>query len=218
MPFDSMPVECNQQIISSETLSINLPQYESTSRPSSRVLDVETLKLEHASSTSECYTVSDLFELEIFFNNLSMLVHLKLDTTCTMTPLVFSRLLNVAPRLTRLTISSFGNHVRKMIDFKYPQILWLDMRREYLPSKIRNKFCSAFPRLEHLINCYLYNEEDFEVLIENFKYLQNVTVHIQSYYFDSNEEFDQWLKKHTHLKNFIFKIINERQIHLWIGN
>ena len=218
MPFDTLPVDCNQQIISNETLSINLPHSESTIRSLSRVSDVETLKLEHASSTSECYTVSDLFELEIYFNNLSMLVHLKLDNTCTMTPSVLSQLLNVAPRLTRLTISSFQDHMRKMIDFKYPQILRLDMRREYLPSKIRTKFCSAFPRLEHLINCYLYNEEDFEVLIENLKYLQNVTVHIQSYYFDSNDEFDQWLKKHTHLKNFTFKIINERQIHLWIAN
>ncbi|CAF1540534.1 unnamed protein product, partial [Adineta steineri] len=55
-------------------------------------------------------------------------------------------------------------------------------------------------------------------LIENLKYLQNITIHNQAYYFDSNDEFDQWLRKHTHLKNFTFKLINERQIQLWINN
>lgn len=218
MALDTLPVNCKQQIISNKTLSINLPYNESSIAPLNRISNVEILKLEHATATSECYTVSGLFELERYLNNLSTLVHLKFDNTCTMTPSLFSQLLNAAPRLTRLTISSFRDHLHRMIDFKYPQIHWLDMGCEYLSSKILTKFCSAFPCLKHLINCHVYSEEDFEVLIENFKYLQNITVHIQAYYFDSNDEFDEWLKKHTSLKNFTFKLINERETQLWIGN
>ena len=217
-PFDTLLIDCKQQIISNKSLSINLPYNESSILPPGRVADVEILKLEHATSNGECYTVSELFELDMYFNNLSTLVHLKLDSTCTITPSLFNQLLNIAPRLTRLTISSFRDHLRSMIDFEYPQIRWLDMRRAYLPSRIRTKFCSAFPCLDHLTNCHMHSEEDLEVLIENLRYLQNVTVHIQSYYFDTNDEFDQWLKKHTRLKNFTFKLIDARKINLWIGN
>jgi hypothetical protein len=97
-----------------------------------------------------------------------------------MTPSLLSELLNVAPRLTRLTISSFRDHLLRMLDFKYPQLHWLDMRCKHLPSNARTKFCSTFPCLKRLMNCHVYNEEDFEVLIENLRYLQNITVHIQS--------------------------------------
>ena len=213
-----MLADWKQQIIPNQTMSINLPHDQSSILPSGRVSSAEILKLEHASSTNECYVVSDLVEFDTYFTNLSTLVHLKLDTSCIIAPSLFSQLLNIAPRLTRLTISSSPNHLRRMMDFKYPQILWLDMRREYLPSKIRTAFCSAFPCLEHLMNCYVYSEEDLEVLIENLKRLQNLTVRVQSYYFDSNDEFRQWVKEHTHLRNFTFRLIDERRINLWIGN
>ena len=159
-----------------------------------------------------------MIELERYINDLSTLVHLQLEDTCSIAPSLFSQLLTIAPRLTRLTISSSQNHLYKMIHLNYPQIRWLDMRREYLSSNIRTKFCSAFPCLEHLINCHVHSEEDLEVLIESLKYLQNITIHIRSYYFDDNNEFDQWLRKHSHLKNFAFKLLNERQIQLWISN
>ncbi|CAF3119456.1 unnamed protein product [Rotaria sp. Silwood2] len=215
--FDTLPIDCKQQIISNKTLCINLSSDDSPILPENRASNVELLTLEHATPTNEYYTVSNLIELERYINNLSTLVHLKLDDTCAMTSSVLTQLLNIAPRLTRLTISSFHNHMRRLFDLTYPQIRWLDMRRGYLPGKSRTTFCSVFPCLKHLLNCYLYSEEDFEVLIENLQFLQNLTVHIQTYYFDSNDELKQWLMRHTHLKNFTFKLINERQILLWIG-
>ncbi|CAF3642163.1 unnamed protein product [Adineta steineri] len=218
MPFDMLSNDFKQEIISNKSISINLPYNELSILPQNRISNIEILELEHATSTNECYTMSDLFEVERYINNLSTLVHLKLDVTCTVTPSILSQLVNIAPHLTRLTISSFDNHLHPMMNFEYPQIRWLDMKCEYLPRKVREKFCSSFSSLEHLLNCYVYNEEDFEVLIENLKHLQNITVHIHSYYFDSSDEFDQWLKKHTDLKNFTFKLINERQMQLWIAH
>ncbi len=217
-PFDTLPIDCKQQIISNKTLSVDLPFDETSVFPSNCFSNVEILQLKHPTRDTECYIVSDLSELERYINDLSTLVHLKLENTCTIAPSLFSQLLTIAPRLTRLTISSSRDQLYRMIHLKYPQIRWLDMRREFLPSNMRTKFCSAFPRLQNLINCHVYSEEDLEVLIENLKYLQNITIHILSYYFDDNEEFDQWFKKHTHLKNFTFKLFNERQIQLWISN
>ncbi|CAF4293738.1 unnamed protein product, partial [Adineta steineri] len=218
LPSDTLPVNCKQHIESSETLSIDLPHNEVSVLPSECVSNIKTLNLKHNSRTAECYILSDLCEIKPYMNDFSTLVHLKLDSECTITPFVFNQLLTMAPCLTRLTISSFPDHLHKMLDFQYPQIRWLDLRRIYISSKIRTKFCSAFPNLEHLMNCHVYSEEDLEVLIENLKYLQNITIHNQAYYFDSDNEFDQWLRKHTHLKNFTFKLINERQIQLWINN
>ncbi|UJR16992.1 hypothetical protein I4U23_003890 [Adineta vaga] len=218
MSFDILPnINCKQQLISSRTLVINLSHNESFGQPLYRASNIESLTLQHESNTEECYVISDLIEIERYMSNFSTLVHLKLNTTCTMTSFAFTQLLNMAPRLTRLTISSFSNHLCQLNNLVCPQIRWLDMKRQYLPSKFRMKFCSLFPCLEHLLNCYLYNEEDFEVLIENLRCLQCLTSHIQSCYFDSDAELNEWLQKHTHLKNFIFKLINERQILLWIG-
>ena len=218
MSFDTLPIVCKQQIISNKTLCINLSHDNSPILLENRASDVELLILEYATPTNEYYTVSNLIELERYINNLYTLVHLKLDNTCVMTSSVFTQLLNIAPRLTRLTIPSFHNHIHGLFGMTYPQIRWLDMKREYLPGKSRTTFCSVFPCLKHLLNCYLYSEEDLEVLIENLQSLQNLTVRIQSYYFDSNDELQQWLMKHTHLKNFTFKLIDERQILLWIGS
>ncbi|CAF1483215.1 unnamed protein product, partial [Adineta steineri] len=218
LPSNTLPVNCKQHIESSETLSIDLPHNEVSVLPSECVSNIKTLNLKHNSRTAECYILSDLSEIKPYMNDFSTLVHLKLDSGCTITPFVFNQLLTMAPCLTRLTISSFPSHFYKMLDFQYPQIRWLDLRRVYISSKIRTKFCLAFPNLEHLMNCHVYSEEDLEVLIENLKYLQNITIHNQAHYFDSDNEFDEWLRKHTHLKNFTFKLINERQIQLWINN
>ena len=105
-----------------------------------------------------------------------------------------------------------------MLQYTYPQIRWLDLRREYVTSKVRTKFCATFPSLQHILNCRVYSEEDLEVLLENLPYLQSITVHVETYYFDSDEEFDQWLRGHSRLTNFTFKLIDKRQIQLWIHN
>jgi hypothetical protein len=217
MPFHVVPNNYQQEILSTKTLSIDLPYDELSIQPPNRVSNVEILTLEHASSTDECHVVSSLAQMGRYVTDLSTLVHLKLDHTCTITSSVLNQLLNVAPRLTRLTVSSFRNQLRQLFDCTYPQIRWLDMRREYLPGHFRTKFCSVFPSVEHLLNCYLYSEEDLEVLIENLPFLQNLTVHVHSYYFDSDDEFHQWMSEHTHLRNFTFQLIDERQILLWIA-
>ncbi len=142
--FDKLPVDCKQKVVINKTLYINMPYKESSILPSNDVSNIEILRLEHGTLNNECYIVSDLSELERYMKNLSKLVHLKLQNTCSMTSSVFSQLLLIAPHLTRLTISSFQNHLHRMLDLKYPQIRWLDpmcsitvkLRRSYAVAAI----------------------------------------------------------------------------------
>ncbi|UJR11310.1 hypothetical protein I4U23_015491 [Adineta vaga] len=213
-PFDELSNNSKQQIV-----SINFPFNEtSINLPSQGFSNVDKLLLSHDTENVEQYIIPDLAKLKRSINDLSTLKHLQFQGTCSMPCSVLNELLTIAPHLTRLTISSSKYQLHTMLHSTYPQIRWLDMNREYVPSQLRTKFCLAFPNLEHLNNCHVYSEEDFEVLLENLTYLQSITIFIQTYYFDSNEEFNQWLTKYTHRKNFAFKLLNPRQIQLWLGD
>ncbi|CAF1028053.1 unnamed protein product [Adineta ricciae] len=214
MPFDPLSVDCRRETIENKVLTINL-----ASSPMITFPNAEILKLEHVTnSETTCYVISQLVEIQRYMNDFSILEHLILQSACAVTSSVLTQLINVSPCLTRLTISSFNSQLHPLLNSKYPQIRWLDMRREYLPKKFRTSLCSAFPCLEHLMNCYLYDEVYLEILIENLKDLQNLTTRILSYYFEDDGELDHWLRTHTRLKNFAFKLIDHRQILLWISN
>ncbi|CAF0892252.1 unnamed protein product [Adineta ricciae] len=210
-PYDETTTISKQRIV-----SIHLPMTEMSNKALPDFPNVETIRLENKDDLSRHHIVSDIVELKQSMNDLSRLKHLQLDKLCSITPSVLNELLSIAPQLTRLTISSAKDDVNQLIQSTYPQIRWLDMKQEYVFSKFRAKFCSAFPNLEHLYNCRVYTEEDLAMLVENFKHLQSITVHNVTYYYDSDEEFEQWLTKHTALRDFTFKLIHPRLVHLWI--
>ncbi|UJR16906.1 hypothetical protein I4U23_003804 [Adineta vaga] len=154
--------------------------------PINRKYSADSCKLRCTSSTFRLneyvnqLTLSDSFQLEYHFPNVTSLV---LETKENIDVLTFNLLVNIIralPRLISLTFSDEFPLTQPTHNIIFEQIRTLYIRHVCQKSHIQSEsnlvqLCLIYPRVEHL-RISVHTHEEFQILLDTFKYLSSLIV------------------------------------------